>query len=133
MQHRSHHPIVWLYTRGYLDADQLQAFDAFQSLVEAAQLQHKSAHLGREIVSIGLRRMSVPEAAFNAKDKYKRALNLLSPLEQYFLVGVTMGYSLKELRQRHGKIRQTPTSIIQSALSTLHHQWASLDRRRSHV
>ena len=126
----STHPILWLYQRGFLDADQVQAFDGFLNLIEASRsIETKSVQLGRELIDAGRPRLTPPEAAVNSRKKLQRALHSLHRIEQLVLVALCVGKSISQIESEIGLKPRTAKRSIQNALTTLSVEWPYFDRR----
>ena len=128
----SQHPIQWLYRHGHLDSGQVQAFDGFLKLVEhSAAIEFKSVQLGGDLINAGRPRFTPPEASVNARQKLRRALNCIPRNEQLALMAVTIGKGILQTERQLGLKPRTAKILLQNALTTLHAEWAFLDRRRA--
>ena len=126
----SSHPVRWLFQRGILDADQVQAFDGFLNLVEnSAACEFKSVQLGADLINAGRPRFTPPESAVNARQKMQRALRLLNRTEQLVLMAVVLGKGISQIEGQLNLKPRTAKHVLQNALSTLGAEWPFLDRR----
>ncbi|MEM6623889.1 MAG: hypothetical protein AAF674_16805 [Pseudomonadota bacterium] len=124
-------PVVpYLYAIGYLDAIQVQSFDAITQILRSGQLEHKASHVGAIVVSGGQQRLTVPEKASDARDRLRRLFKHMTPIQQRVLALFLQGYQIGEVEKALNLRQRTAKAHLRDALTTTTRIWPQLDRRR---